>query len=118
MHSIYICINHDDVITGKPFSRYWSLVRGIHRSLMDSPHNPQGPVTRSFDVFFDVYLNKRLNKQWGLPVIWHATRSCDVSVMTRSGMVVVDAKFTLFRKAIVFLLVFYFGFPRQEIMIS
>ena len=33
-------------------------------------------------------------------------------------MVVVDTKSTLFRKAIVFLLVFYFGIHRQEIMIS
>ena len=24
----------------------------------------QKPVTRSFDVFFDLRLNKRLNKQW------------------------------------------------------
>ena len=24
----------------------------------------QGPVTRSFDVFFDLRLNKRLSKQW------------------------------------------------------
>ena len=24
----------------------------------------QGPVTRSFDVFFDLHLNKRLSKQW------------------------------------------------------
>ena len=37
------------------FSCYWPFVRGIHR-----------PVTRSFDVSFDLRLNKRLSKpSWG-----------------------------------------------------
>ena len=44
---------HDDVIKWKHFPRYWPFVREIHRS----------PVTRSFDVFFDLRLNKRLRKQ-------------------------------------------------------
>ena len=43
------------------FPRYWSFVGGIHRSPVDSPH--KGPVTRSFDVFFDLRLNTRLSKQ-------------------------------------------------------
>ena len=46
-------VDHDDVIKWKYFPRYWPFVRGIHRS----------PVTRSFDVFFDLRLNKRLSKQ-------------------------------------------------------
>ena len=41
---------HDDVIKWKIIPRYW----------------PQMLVTRSFDVFFDLRLNKRLSKQsWG-----------------------------------------------------
>ena len=53
---------HDDVINWKHFPRYWPFVRGIHWS----PLNSQRPVTRSFDVFFDLRLNKRLSKQsWG-----------------------------------------------------
>ena len=40
----------------KHFPSYWPFVRGIHRS-------PQRPVTRSFDVVFDLRLNKRLSKQ-------------------------------------------------------
>ena len=33
----------------------------------------QRPVTRSFDVFFDLHPNKRLNKQsWSRLVIWDA----------------------------------------------
>ena len=54
------------------FPRNWPFVRGIHRSPVNSP--PQRPVTRSFDVFFDLRLNKRLSKQsWGL---WFETLLC------------------------------------------
>ena len=54
---------HDDVIKLKHFPRNWPFVRGIHRSRW-IPRTK--PVTRSFDVFFDLRLNKRLNKQsWG-----------------------------------------------------
>ena len=45
---------HDDVIKWKHFLRHWPFVR------------VQRPVTRSFDVFFDLRLNKRLSKRsWG-----------------------------------------------------
>ena len=55
---------HDDVIKWNHFPRYWAFVRGIHRSPVNYPH--KGPVTRSFDVFFDLRRNKRLSKQpWG-----------------------------------------------------
>ena len=67
-----ISFMYDDVIKRKHYPRYWSFVRGIHRS------PSQRPVTRSFDVFFGLRLNKRLSKQsWGwwfktlsLP-LWH-----------------------------------------------
>ena len=57
--------NHDDVIKQ---TRYWPYVRGIHRSLLgDSPaigeFPLQRPVTRTFDVFFDLRLNRRLSEQ-------------------------------------------------------
>ena len=44
---------HDIVIKWKHIPRYWPFVRGIHRS----------PVTRSFDIVFDLRRNKRLSKQ-------------------------------------------------------
>ena len=47
-----------DVITWKHFPRYWPFMRGIHQSPMNSPHKGQW---RSFDVFFDLRLNKRLS---------------------------------------------------------
>ena len=51
---------HDDVIKWKHFPRYWPFVRGIHQSAV---FPAQRPVTRSFDVFFDLHLNKRLSEQ-------------------------------------------------------
>ena len=55
---------HYDVIKWKHFPRYWTFVRGIHRSPVNSP--AQRPVTRSFDIFFDLRLIKWLSKQsWG-----------------------------------------------------
>ena len=48
---------HDDVIKRKHFPRYWPFVTGEFPS--------QRPVTRSFNVFFDLRLNKRLSKQSG-----------------------------------------------------
>ena len=58
---IYQGRNHNDVIKWKHFPRYWPLVRGIHWSPGNSP--AQRPVTRSFDILFDLHLNKRLSKQ-------------------------------------------------------
>ena len=55
---------HNDVIKWKHFPRYWRFVRGIHRS------------SGSFDVFFDLCLNKRLSKPsqcW-----WFGTPSCSL----------------------------------------
>ena len=47
----------------------------------------QRPVTRSFDVFFDLRLNKRLSKQswgWWLETTWRSLwRGCNVAMMYR-----------------------------------
>ena len=51
-------VPNDDIIKWDHFARYWPFVRGIQRWAMDSPHTR--PMTRSFDVFFGLYLNKRL----------------------------------------------------------
>ena len=59
-------VGHDDVIKWKHFPRHWPFVRGIHRWPVNSPH--KRPVTRRFDVFLDLRLNKPLSKQswsWG-----------------------------------------------------
>ena len=54
-------ITHDDVIKWKHFPRYWSFVREFTAT---DEFPSQWPVTRSFGVFFDLRLNKRLSKQW------------------------------------------------------
>ena len=53
-------IEHDDVIKCKHFPRHRSFVREI-----TGPRwiPSQRPATRSFDVFFDLRLNKRLSEQ-------------------------------------------------------
>ena len=57
--------HHDDVLKCKHFPHYWPFVRGIPS---------QRPVTRSFDVFFDLRLNKRFSRQsWGW---WFETPLC------------------------------------------
>ena len=69
---------HDDVIKWKHFLRYWPFVRGIHRSRW-IPHTKS--VTRSFDVFFNLRLNKRLSKQpwgwWFETPSWSLWRQCN-----------------------------------------
>ena len=55
---------HDDVIKWEHFPRYWPFC---------GKFPAQRPVTRSFDVFFDLCLNKQLSKQsWGC---WFETQS-------------------------------------------
>ena len=53
--------NHDDVIKWKYFPCYWPFV-------LTGEFPSQRSVTRSFDVFFDLCLKKRLSTQsrrWG-----------------------------------------------------
>ena len=60
------------VIISKHYPRYWPFVQGIQRSSVNSQH--KRPVTRSFGVFFDLRLNKRLSKQlWDW---WFETPLC------------------------------------------
>ena len=63
-HKRHPTLCHDEVIKWKHFPLYWQFVRGSHRS----------PMTWSFDVFFDLCLNKRWSKQsWDS---WFETPSC------------------------------------------
>ena len=63
---------HDDVIKWKTFSALLALC--AVNSPVTGEFSSQRPETRSFDVFFDLCLNKRLSKQsWGW---WFETPSC------------------------------------------
>ena len=68
---------HDDVIKWKHFPRYRPFVRGEFPT--------QRPVTRSFDVYFDLRLNKRLCKQsrgWWFETLLCPLAHYDVTVMS------------------------------------
>ena len=52
---------HDDLIKWKHFPRYWLFV--WENSPVTGEFPSQRTVTRGFDVFFDLRLNKRLSKQ-------------------------------------------------------
>ena len=47
---------HDDVMIWTHFPHYWSFMRGIHWSPMNS--SPKEPVVRSFDIFVEVSMNQ------------------------------------------------------------
>ena len=72
-------LNHDDVIKWKHF-RVTGPLCGEFAGPGEFP--TQRPVTRSFDVFFDLRLNKRLSKQpwgrWFETPSWSLWRHCDV----------------------------------------
>ena len=76
---------HDDVIKWKHFPRHCFLAGNLP---VTGEFSSQRPVTRSFDVFLDLYLNKRLNKQsrrrwfetslsslWPHPYVYHPPHS-------------------------------------------
>ena len=69
---------HDDVIKWKHFPRNWPFVREFTGP---GEFPTRRPVTRSFGVFFDLRLNKRLNKQpWGWwfdTLSWSLWRHCN-----------------------------------------
>ena len=67
------------------FLRYWSYVRGIHRSTV-VPRTKASDVV-SFDVFFDLRLSQRLCKHAG--GLWFETTFAhyDVIVMTYNAVI-------------------------------
>ena len=73
-----VAILHDDVIKWKHFPRNWPFVRGFTGP---GEFPTQRPVTRSFDVFFDLRLNKRSSKQpwgwWFETPSWPLWRQCN-----------------------------------------
>ena len=71
-------LHHDDVIKWEHFPRYWPFVREFTGP---GEFPAQRSVTRSFDVFFDLRLNKRLSKQpwgwWFETPSWSLWRQCN-----------------------------------------
>ena len=62
--NVYWHFYHDDVIKWKHFPPYWTFVRGIHQSPVNSPHI--GQCCGALVFSFICALNKRLSKHsWG-----------------------------------------------------
>ena len=55
---------HDDGIKWKHFPRYWTSVRGIHRSPVNSPHKGQWRGALMFSLIW-VWIDGCVNKSWG-----------------------------------------------------
>ena len=53
---------HDDVIKWRHFLRYWPFVRGIHRSLVNSPHKGQWRGTLMFSLIC-AWINRWVNNR-------------------------------------------------------
>ena len=75
------------------FPQYWLFVWGIHPWSVDSSH--KGPVMRSFDVSFDVSLNKLLNKQSRCRCIEIYRCSFSVTVMRSWGNISPESTITV-----------------------
>ena len=73
---------HDEVMAGKHFPHYWPLVRGIHRSPVNSPYIR--PTMHSFDVSSvfkartSYWANSQVPSCWWFETPLH---SCDITVM-------------------------------------
>ena len=70
---------HDDVIKWKHFLRYWPFVRGIHRSLVNSPHKGQWRGALVFS-FICVRINGWVNNRKAGD-LRRCCAHCDVTVM-------------------------------------
>ena len=70
---------HDDVIKWKRFPRYWSFVRGIHRSSVKSPHKGQWRGTLKFSLIC-VWINGWVNNREAGDLRHYPTHD-DVTVM-------------------------------------
>ena len=61
-HSLGSMLVHDDVIKWKHFPRYWSFVRGIHRSPVNSTHKGQWRGALMFSLICD-WINGWVNNR-------------------------------------------------------
>ena len=72
-----VCILHDDVIKWKHFPRYWSFVRGIHRSPVNSPHKGQWRGALMFSLIC-VWINGWVNNREAGDLRRHSHYDVDV----------------------------------------
>ena len=80
----YCFTNHDDVIKWKHFPRYWSFVRGIHRSVVNCPHKGQWHGAFMFSLIC-IWIKDWVNNcEWGWWIekpLWSLWRHCNESAI-------------------------------------
>ena len=79
--TLIITVAHDDVIKYTLFSALLAICAG--NSPVTGEFPAQRPVTRSFDIYFDLRLNKRLSKKWRCWWFETPARHCNVIIMCR-----------------------------------
>ena len=77
--SINMMMKHDDVIKWKHFPHNWPFVRGIHRSLVNSPHKGQWREALKFSLICTL-INGLVNNREAGDLRRHQAH-CDVIVM-------------------------------------
>ena len=73
-------VDHDGVIKGKHFPRYWPFMRGIHRSRVNSPHIGQWRGALMFSLpyaWINGWVNNREPGEAPSRPLWH---HCNVEV--------------------------------------
>ena len=86
-HSGYLvgpCMFHHDIIKWKHFPRYWSFVRGIHRSPVNAPHKGQWRGALIFSLIC-AWINGCVNSREAGDLRRHRTHY-DVTVMFYCGI--------------------------------
>ena len=74
---------HDDVIKWKPFLRYWSFMRGIHRWPVNSPHKGQWHGALMFSLIC-AWINNWVSNREAGDLRCHHTHY-DITVMSALG---------------------------------
>ena len=72
---------HDVVIKWKPFPRHWPIVRGIHQSLVNSPHKGQWRGALVFSLIC-AWTNGWIN-HWDAGYLWRHRAHYDGTVIYR-----------------------------------
>ena len=62
LQNAYFRLSHDDVTKSKHFPRYWSFMRGIYRSPVNSPHKGQWRRALMFSLIC-VWINGWVNNR-------------------------------------------------------
>ena len=89
---ISIWRNHEVVMAWKCYLHYWPFVRGIHQSLVDSPHKE--PVTRS--LMFPFMLAWAVNKQVNWDILTLNQCCCNVTSISICSLHKSPSKYLLF----------------------